>query len=344
MGGGLAFLSKKRFNPSNFSNQRQVWEAKQKASLEEQKQKEREEQLKREREDEELARSLGGKVGGDAHQLKFMYDAPPGLAKQAAKSEDNNHNEFTDFDPGDDEAAAEFRRMIMQGNQIHNQTSTNDTGETGDSASAATAAITSKESTKLDTRTQLEKEAGRAIQSGAVTLQEQLERFPQLKGAPMAQGMSTQNVHVAFKPMGQQLRNVRCLKCGIWGHSVGDRECKLTGWNPFEAAAAPATTSAISILPDACHVEEHEQYENRVLQKLERRLSHASRSDNSYSSVSDDSYERGSRRHKKSSSSSKRRKHRHERKDEDRKRRKRRRESSRNSSASRKRRDSREKH
>jgi CBF1 interacting corepressor len=279
MGGGLAFLSKKRFNPANFSNQRQVWEAKQKADLEERKIKDRTEQLKREREDEELARAMGGKVGGDVHQLKFMYDAPPGLQKQEPKTEqkDNEHLEHShnerrsivkqendgegaasqahdniltcNFHPGDDEAAAEFRKMLLQGTQNAAQSQADamsdvpatageaalkqDGDETGDDAAAKA------DSSKVDTRTKLEKEAGRSIQSKAVTLKEQFERFPQLKNAPIAQGINVDNVHVAFKPMGETLRNVRCMKCGVWGHSVGDRECKLTGWNPFDAKPPP---------------------------------------------------------------------------------------------------------
>lgn len=32
--------------------------------------------------------------------------------------------------------------------------------------------------------------------------------------------------------MGVQLRNVRCMRCGEWGHQSGDRECALKDFNP----------------------------------------------------------------------------------------------------------------
>ncbi|EJK74587.1 hypothetical protein THAOC_03726 [Thalassiosira oceanica] len=75
MGGGLAFLTKKSFNPANWSNQRQVWEAKQNAASEQRRVAEREAQLKREREEEDLARAIGGNSEGGRKQLAFKYEA-----------------------------------------------------------------------------------------------------------------------------------------------------------------------------------------------------------------------------------------------------------------------------
>ena len=83
-----------------------------------------------------------------------------------------------------------------------------------------------------DGRTQLEKAVGRRDNT-ALTLEEQVARFPSLKNAPMAPGMKSSNVEVSFKPLGAEIRNVRCLRCGVWGHQRGDRECKLGGWDPF---------------------------------------------------------------------------------------------------------------
>jgi CBF1 interacting corepressor len=58
-----------------------------------------------------------------------------------------------------------------------------------------------------------------------------IERFPFLKDAPV-EGEYTNSVKVNFKPMGIRLRNVRCLRCGEWGHQSGDRECALKDFNP----------------------------------------------------------------------------------------------------------------
>lgn len=71
--------------------------------------------------------------------------------------------------------------------------------------------------------TRLEKEAGvRAYQ--AATLAQQIERFPELKNAPLA-GEYRSDIAVTFKPFGKQLRQVRCRRCGQWGHRTDDREC-----------------------------------------------------------------------------------------------------------------------
>src|SRR5210317_533912 len=84
MGGGLTFLSKKSFNPSNIANQRRVWEARQQSESERRRLVEREAQIKREREEEELARVIGGEEEGGRKALGFMYEAGkvPGLKKE----------------------------------------------------------------------------------------------------------------------------------------------------------------------------------------------------------------------------------------------------------------------
>ena len=89
-----------------------------------------------------------------------------------------------------------------------------------------------------DALSALEKSVGRKLGDGALTLQEQVERFPQLQNAPMVKGMSGTNVNVSFKPLGAQVRNIKCLACGVWGHSRGERECKVTGWDPFSMSAS----------------------------------------------------------------------------------------------------------
>jgi CBF1 interacting corepressor len=43
-------------------------------------------------------------------------------------------------------------------------------------------------------------------------------------------------VKVTFKPFNKEVRNVRCMRCGEWGHRSGDRECSLKDFNPHDAA------------------------------------------------------------------------------------------------------------
>ncbi|XP_063933539.1 corepressor interacting with RBPJ 1-like [Zophobas morio] len=52
------------------------------------------------------------------------------------------------------------------------------------------------------------------------------DKFEILKGAPREASYSVENVRtVRDRPLGIELRNVRCLKCGVWGHLNTDRLC-----------------------------------------------------------------------------------------------------------------------
>ena len=276
---GLAFLSKKGFNPANLKNQKTVWEAQQQKEAEAKRIKEREDQLRRERDDEELARARGGDRGGDRAKLKFMYDVPPGGSNAHNNGRGENDlkpaavstsaaQEASDVaslllaaerQPGDDDAAAAFREMLAAATtnqQQHTTTSSQETATTGlthqfsDSNGAALSGTTvdkaiSTQSSKKEHLSALEKAVGRRDASSSLTLEEQIARFPQLKNAPMAKGMSATNVNVTFKPLGTQLRNTRCFACGVWGHSKGDRECAMTGWDPFSMSnRRPSLASA----------------------------------------------------------------------------------------------------
>ena len=317
MGGGLAFLTKKSFNPANWTNQKQVWEARQKETIEKRRLAERDAQLKREREEEELARAIGGQEGGGRKALSFMYDGGkvPGLERRKGgggnddrgegfeggegegwrnrgkDNEDTTEKKMVEIErqslyerqPGDDDAAAAFREMLARGTTGDEDESTSlyaasDT-RPDDGGAAVKDGTTDEMLRGGDNRTNLEKAVGRNRLGVDITLAQQMERFPMLKGAPRAlppkpassgvdgdKDAPTDSDVVAlnFKPLGQVLRNVRCCKCSEWGHSMGDRECKLTGWDPFSstprlppvATAAVATSAAI--ISDAIDVVHHE--------------------------------------------------------------------------------------
>ena len=118
---GLAFLSKKGFNPRNRDNQNRVYEARQERKLEEERVRKRQDQLRKERDEEELAYARYGATAGAQAQLQFMYDVPKteeGVAdksgaKQATSAKPAaDPNDLTQVQTGDDAAAAAFRRML----------------------------------------------------------------------------------------------------------------------------------------------------------------------------------------------------------------------------------------
>ena len=256
--GGLSFLTKKNFNPANWRNQKAVWEARQNDENEKRRRTERNEQLKRERDDEDLARARDAKEG-DKVALKFMYGVPPGMEQKKKRDDEGYDDDEKDKDckegqpkfdvkrrPGDDEAAARFRMLFAQKSeqeqlQQQQRKELMDVQGNFSSLPQGNGAIDDQDemngkmlSYENDTRTALEKAVGRkASSSVGVSLEEQIARFPHLKHAPMASGMAGTNVNVTFKPMGATIRNVRCMKCGEWGHAKGERECRLSGWNPF---------------------------------------------------------------------------------------------------------------
>jgi CBF1 interacting corepressor len=278
---GMKFLSKKGFNPQNLTNQKRVWEKQQEKKQEEQKIKERHEQLKREKDDEELARARGEPV-----HLKFMYEPPPGMEAAAANKKPSpddaqssiveeldtkmpavkaDNHDITQIQPGDDSAAAAFRRMLAAASSGQHELEDEEFGQQQQGTQqSATAYGTVLQGTSIEKETKtkaelsaLEKAVGRRDGNQGLSLEEQVARFPQLKNAPMAKGMSGTDVGVSFKPLGAQLRNVRCLACGTWGHSRGERECPKSGWNPFEHVAKTPSTSISKRQPqDAIQQEE----------------------------------------------------------------------------------------
>ena len=286
---GMAFLSKKGFNPHNNSNRKQVWEAQQRTKQEKERLRKRQEQLKKEQEDEEFELATKGKIGGSQAQLRFMYDAPPGMETSKAHTDnrygsrnqdDEKTDSFNDVKPGDDAAAVAFRQMFAAAASSGSTGVGKETHSDNDSVSNKAFKFTPSLQGSMveadsrynnadaqqqnetgnnkfqDSRSALEKEVGRKNRSfqNNLSYEQQIERFPQLKNAPMTvrrgttseanggEAGSSAPMMVHFKPLGSQILHVRCLACGVWGHAKGDRECKKSGWNPFAMPSSTSTT------------------------------------------------------------------------------------------------------
>lgn len=165
--------------------------------------------------------------------MNFLYAKPPGMVEAEAAAAAAG---------GDDEAVKEFFRKAAEKKKKNEDFSMH---------------------SKI---TALEKMTGRKRRTDELTIEEQVERFPFLKDAPL-EGGYVKDVKVTLKPFNKlgesrdsagggvtlpltllvdrahthtfppaPVRNTRCLRCGEWGHQTGDRECALKDFNPHDAA------------------------------------------------------------------------------------------------------------
>ena len=223
---------------------------------------------------------------------------------------------------------------------------------------AATSAGTSM-NTRTFQLTPLEKAAGKKPQHGtrnSLSYEEQVQRFPMLANAPRVPGIiaappnpnessghdssnKSKTEHattsITFKPFGAQIRQVRCLSCGIWGHSKGDRECTISGWDPFAVSTTTATTTTTTTATQRSTIVSQNQqdgpqtealhhndnidatYPRRTDGDMDRNKSKKRRHHESSEDDSDDSTKerrRHSKSHKKKKDKKKKKKHRKEQK------------------------------
>ena len=195
----FGFLSKKMWHPTNGRNKKRKWLAEQEDANVKKRLKEARAELKKESNKMEALR-MAAKSGDNeaakemrAAQMAFMYRAPPGMNQEASAEENQD----------EDEAVRAFNEAIR-----------NRTKKKKDNFSGV----------KL-TMSNLEKQAGLRQRKRGVTLEEQIERFPELKNAPL-KGDYAKDIAVTFQPFGEQIRHVKCRRCGKWGHRTGDRECE----------------------------------------------------------------------------------------------------------------------
>lgn len=265
---GISFLFKKRFHPSRMDNQKRVFVTEENKKKHLEQEKELALQVAKERE-LQMYEDLGKAPELDPRNasLKFMYHAPAALTKSKkvddaddGKKKDNS-NEKIDVlakeapvkldENGDDDHVRAFRAKFLpstanNASSIHAEHSEEELVfgplpppiPQDDHDSEDTVSIeedNAKAAALLPThyhQSSLEQAIGRKKQA-ILTADELQARHPILKNAP-TQGSYAKHTAVKHKPFHVVIRNVRCLRCGEWGHCSGDRECLLKDHNPLD--------------------------------------------------------------------------------------------------------------
>ncbi|KAG2999797.1 hypothetical protein PC118_g601 [Phytophthora cactorum] len=193
----LQFLGQKSWHPASKANQKRIWVAEQQAKEREERERQKAKEVRKAA--EALQAQQAAAAAGDVAAARCVASAQvnflyaaPPGLPEAKEAADKKHQKE------EDEAVREFRRRAER---------------RGDSQ-----------------RSKLERYVGRRAEE-TLTIKDQVERFPILKDAPV-EGKYTETIKVNFNPLGLRLRNVRCIRCGEWGHQSGDRECKLRDQNP----------------------------------------------------------------------------------------------------------------
>lgn len=196
----LQFLGQKSWHPASKANQKRVWVAEQQAKEREECERQKAKEVRKAAELQEAQQAAA--AAGDVAAARRINSAQVSFlyAVPPGLSEAKEKLEKK-RQREEDEAVREFRRKAER---------------RGDAQ-----------------RSKLERYVGRRAEE-TLTIKDQVERFPMLKDAPV-EGKYTETISVNFNPMGLRLRNVRCIRCGEWGHQSGDRECKLRDRNPNDA-------------------------------------------------------------------------------------------------------------
>ncbi|KAL6873623.1 hypothetical protein ACP4OV_013705 [Aristida adscensionis] len=186
-----AFLNQKPWHPLSYPNQRRKWIAEQIHANRERRLEEVQREFAQEQEFFRQTALFSKKDKEKMEVMKsvsFMYVRPPGYNAESAKAAEIE-DEKKKTDPGDVTAAASTSSMPDKGH---------DKGQLGS-----------------DKKNRPKDVFGRTLPTE--------QEFEVLKNAPR---MET-GAPVRIKPFAVEVRNVRCLRCGNYGHQSGDRECPL---------------------------------------------------------------------------------------------------------------------
>lgn len=184
------FLNQKPWHPLSYPNQRRKWIAEQTHAQRELRSQEVAREFAQEQEFFRQTALVSEKEKEKMEMMKavsFMYVRPPGYNAESAKAAES----------------ADMPKKDGEGNEQHDGTSTS-----------------MPQASKGQSRDEKKKSVPKDVFGRALPTEEQ---FEVLKNAPRLET----GAPARPKPFAIEIRNVKCLRCGNFGHQSGDRECPL---------------------------------------------------------------------------------------------------------------------
>ncbi|GLJ12068.1 hypothetical protein SUGI_0183240 [Cryptomeria japonica] len=191
-----SYLNQKPWHPLSYPNQKRKWIAEQTHAQKERRSQEVAREFAQEQDFFRQTAAISKKEKEKVEVMKavsFMYMRPPGYNAESAKAA---------------EIADERKKLGVNNDQEDSIPSASGGGGKGH--------IVAKDGLTEEKRKSQPKDIfGRPLPTE--------EEFEVLKNAPRLET----GLPVRVKPFGVEIRNVRCVRCGTYGHQSGDRDCLL---------------------------------------------------------------------------------------------------------------------
>lgn len=241
---GLSFLFKKDWHPLRLKNQKTLFIKEEEAAKNKIREEEAAKEVSRELEIQGYAKAGDFKDDRDprSSSLKFMYSIPKPTGDQSNDSRTSMaaNNIGLQGSIQEDEHVKKFMSKLTKSKYDEEHSRFESSGQINEGSLPIMyqkdEAEKSNRQSKRTNQSSLERELGRKPAKG-MTQSELEERHAFLRNAPTEGTYTkTNNVQLHHKPFNEVVRNVKCCRCGEWGHKVGERECLLKDYNPHDWA------------------------------------------------------------------------------------------------------------